>query len=1109
MNVRRYRIGRPDRLLRRLSALASLRGKPSLATLLGVLVAAALLPTAGIGIWFLDRSVEARRAEDVRKLQETAATISHAVDRELRGWRETVEVVALSPQLMAGDITGFHSWARAAAPRAGGVIILVDRDGRMLVNTRSEPGERLPTPNDGSTYARAIATGTTVVGNLFTGAVGGQLTFVVTTPIAIAGEARYALAISPGVGQLQTVIAEHALGAGRLAALIDANGRLLARSERVDEFIGRDATPGFLASMRGQMGLVESTDLEGRVSVTAYYRSSVSGWHTVVWAPKALLDAPSRAAAKWGALLLVATLLVSGASAWLASLLIRRPVGMTLAAASQLARGEPVTVGPTAMAEAERIATALADASGAIEERRRALAESEARIRHIANATPAMLWTAAPDGRIWASERWYEYTGIEPGSITRGFGAVMHPDDRVRCRETWRQAVASGTEVTTEARLRRKDGAWRWFQTHAVPHRDDAGRIVAWYGSTSDVDDLKHTERELAQSEERLRLAQDIAGIGTVEWEMATDRLHWSRSIADIAGLPPAGSPEAAALETDGRRTLLSLLSLVPLEDARALEAGHRHVLDKGGTFTVELPFRATGRELGWVHLRGEVFPGADASPGRVIAVARDITRRKRNEIDTARFTTVADASGEAIIGTDRSGLIEVWNRGAERLYGWTADEVRGRSIAVLAPPGHPREVLDLVERAAEGEAIGPIDVTRVRRDGTQIEVNLSIGPVRDAAGRVVAVSLSAHDITERKRQEAQTRFVMRELSHRTKNLLAVVQAMARQTARLSRDLDDFQARFAERVAALARSHDLLVAQEWHGAPLAELVASQLMPFVGRDRDRLSAAGPPILLRPEAAQSIGLALHELATNAAKHGALSTAAGRVVVAWCLVPATDDREARFELTWQERGGPVVTPSGRRGFGLEVIERLVPSALGGEATFESEPSGVVWRLEAPAGEVTGDAPPGSAADFDIGTRSRELRELYRVWSSARGRDRLPRYAAVEDGTSAGHPCAFTLACSAGRSPRLSLVGMGGDLAARLGHGREADGGSSPAVRALLVAAGRCLARIEATASPCYDTIDLGIAGEDRLAFEMLLAPFSEDGISISHLVGMAIAR
>lgn len=1109
MTLRRYRTGRSARLFRRLPSLAALRGKPSLATLLGVLVAAALLPTAGIGIWFLDRSVDERRGEHLRKLQEMATTISHAVDRELRGWRETVEVVAMSPLLTSGDIMGFHEWARAAAPRAGGVIILVDRDGRMLVNTRSEPRDRLPSPNDGPTYARALSSGKTVVGDMFTGAVGGQLTFVVATPVIRDGEARYALAISPGIQQLQALVAEHALASGWLAAIIDGNGRLLARSRRAEEFLGRQATPEFLARMSEPMGIVESVDFEGRVSTTAYYRSAASGWRTVVWAPKALLDAPSRAAAQWGALLLVSTLLVSGASAWLASLLIRRPVGMTLAAASQLARGEPVRVESTAMAEAERIATALADASKAIEARRRALAESEARIRHIANATPAMLWTAAPDGHIWASERWYEYTGIEPGSITRGFASVMHTDDRLRCRELWRQAVASGTEITSEARLRRKDGVWRWFQTHAVPHRDEAGRIIAWYGSTSDIDDLKRTERELAQSEERLRLAQDIAGIGTVEWEMATDRLHWSRTIADITGLPPAGSPEAAALEVEGRRTLLGLLGRVPLEDAHALETGHRHVLDKGGTFTVELPFRSEGGELGWVHLRGEVFPGADASPGRVIAVARDITRRKRNEIDTARFTTVADASGEAIIGTDRSGRIEVWNRGAERLYGWSAEEVRGLSVAILAPPGRPREVLDLVERAMEGKAIGPIDVTRLRRDGSPVEVNISIGPVRDAAGRVVAVSLSAHDITERKRQEAQTRFVMRELSHRTKNLLAVVQAMARQTARLSRDLDDFQSRFAERVAALARSHDLLVAQEWHGAPLAELVASQLMPFVGRDRDRLSVSGPPVLLRPEAAQNLGLALHELATNAAKHGALSTALGRVEVGWSLVPAADDGMARFELTWQERGGPPVATSDRRGFGREVIERLVPSALGGEATFASEPSGVVWRLEAPADVVTGDTLPGTAADFDIGTRSRELRELYRVWSSARGRERLPRYAAVAGGASATHASAFTLACSAGRSPRLSLVGMGSDLASRIGLGSETDGSSNPALRALLVAAGRCLARIEATASPCYDTVDLETDAAGRLAFEVLLAPFSEDGATISHLVGMAFAR
>jgi len=164
-------------------------------------------------------------------------------------------------------------------------------------------------------------------------------------------------------------------------------------------------------------------------------------------------------------------------------------VKATLVAAGAIARGEPVAIERQPMAEADAIAHALAEASRAIDARQSALTASEARLRYIADATPAMLWTATPDGRIWASERWRAYTGLDRTATLRGFAAALHPEDRDRVRAQWREALRTGTDFASEARVRRHDGAWRWFQTHAIAERDGAGHVVAWYGSTSDVDD--------------------------------------------------------------------------------------------------------------------------------------------------------------------------------------------------------------------------------------------------------------------------------------------------------------------------------------------------------------------------------------------------------------------------------------------------------------------------------------------------------------------------------------------------------------------------------------------------------------------------------------------
>jgi PAS domain S-box-containing protein len=214
----------------------------------------------------------------------------------------------------------------------------------------------------------------------------------------------------------------------------------------------------------------------------------------------------------------------------------------------------------------------------------------------------------------------------------------------------------------------------------------------------------------------------------------------------------------------------------------------------------------------------------------------------------------------------------------------------------------------------------------------------------------------TARDITERKRWEEHIHLLMREITHRSKNLLAVIQAMARQSKIGSKTVAEFEMRFSGRLQALAASHDLLVQRDWHGVSVRELVKSQLGHYLDVHANQIEISGQKMIVTPEAAQNIGLAVHELSTNAAKYGALSVPKGQVTVRW-MCTSNGSEEDRFRMIWIERGGPRVAPPSHKGFGHVVMEQLAARALQGDATLEFKPEGVRWTLDIPASHILWD--------------------------------------------------------------------------------------------------------------------------------------------------------
>jgi two-component sensor histidine kinase len=227
----------------------------------------------------------------------------------------------------------------------------------------------------------------------------------------------------------------------------------------------------------------------------------------------------------------------------------------------------------------------------------------------------------------------------------------------------------------------------------------------------------------------------------------------------------------------------------------------------------------------------------------------------------------------------------------------------------------------------------------------------LLIEALKNEQREIIGTTSVAVDISERKANEDQLRLLLRELTHRSKNLLAVIHAIARQTASRTRSVDDFLERFSARLCAIGCSHDLLVADDWQGASLRMLVEQQLYTHAHRFGEQIAIEGEDVILKPEAVHNLGLALHELATNAQKYGSLSQPEGQIRIQWKFC----EEASKLKLTWQERGGPKVSPPERSGFGRAMIENVVGQALEGDVTLSFPEKGVHCEIVIPVAQVT----------------------------------------------------------------------------------------------------------------------------------------------------------
>ncbi|MEA2880441.1 MAG: hypothetical protein QOF14_5637 [Hyphomicrobiales bacterium] len=304
---------------------------------------------------------------------------------------------------------------------------------------------------------------------------------------------------------------------------------------------------------------------------------------------------------------------------------------------------------------------------------------------------------------------------------------------------------------------------------------------------------------------------------------------------------------------------------------------------------------------------------------------------------------------------TDLVAKTRTWSKEGMALFGFELPGGRGQVGGDADEFGsslHPddRHLLQHFHELADKQDSFAAEY-RIVRPGGEILWLSGRGQVvsRTPDGRAHRMVNIVADITERKQTEEHVQFLMREISHRSKNLMAVIQSIARRTARSSGTIEEFDIRFQPRLQSLAALHDVLFNEGWRGAPLADLVRQQLVPFIELQSERIDIAGPAILVTAGAAQAISLAIHELATNATKYGAWSVAAGKVAVTWRFVSGTGGSRPLL-LSWVERGGPRVAPPARKGFGHLVIDDMIARALDGKVEMEFAEQGLNWTVSIP---------------------------------------------------------------------------------------------------------------------------------------------------------------
>lgn len=571
------------------------------------------------------------------------------------------------------------------------------------------------------------------------------------------------------------------------------------------------------------------------------------------------------------------------------------------------------------------------------------LRESETFSSALIEASPDCLKIIGPDGRV----QFVNENGVRLLDFTERAQLVGRPWEQIwphAQRDMIEKAIAtalSGQSVRFGATAPTVKGTIKTWDVIVAPVRAKDGTVIRLIASSRDITEKIQADNLLRESQSRLSAALRAGPIGVHDYDVRTGQFIWDDTTRRLWGM-----------SSDENITSEKFASGVHPDDMPALQAAADRAFDPKGDRRYAVEYRVISRDgtVRWVFANGDVEFDGDI-PVRLVGTVRDISDRKCAEDRLkASEDRLVRAQHAARIGTwdwDMVNDLAYWTDEAWNLFGKqkTAEPITYQSWLSCI---HPEDRVATVDAYNRSLISGVYHCEhRVVGEGQTERWAESRGETMfDADRRPVRMVGTIQDITQRKQSEQHIQLLMLEVNHRAKNLLTVVQAVARYTAR-SGDPATFIERLSDRIAGLAGSHDLLVHNEWRGVEMRELVLAQLRGFSELRQGRVTIDGPKIDISATSAQAIGMALHELATNASKYGALSNATGRVEITWTV---EHDTERSMSLTWSEIDGPRVVVPTKKGFGHSVIMNMAEASTNGNVQVNYAPEGFRWSIKAP---------------------------------------------------------------------------------------------------------------------------------------------------------------
>jgi PAS domain S-box-containing protein len=575
---------------------------------------------------------------------------------------------------------------------------------------------------------------------------------------------------------------------------------------------------------------------------------------------------------------------------------------------------------PGQFEDEKRLRLAAEAALGLVSERLEKAEEAAGALIYDWDLTAQKVWRSAGLTRIlgWQTD--------EVSPTAEGWVELQHPMDKARLKSLQDpDFFQENDNYVMEYRLRHKAGHYVWVLDSGRVFRDRSGAIIREAGVIIDISARKKVAESLSRQTDLIELSFEPIFV----WHPEKGIVDWNRGAEQLYGF--------TRVEALGQISHKLLRTIHPVEPADLMQ-----LLNTVRSWTGEVQhLTKDGRQV-FVESRQQAIETDNET--LILETNHDITERKRAEADNARMAAVAAASHDALFGVTLEGYIEAWNPAAERLFGYTAAEAIGQHVSILAAPADHHEQKDLLFRARAGEAIPPYNARRLRKDGSLVDVSVSLGLVKAPNGSVIAISVAMHDISDRKEWEARQRLMTRELAHRVKNSFAILQAILRSTLKTTPNPQDFAEKFSGRLHSLAAAQDILTANDWKGAELGALARHLLSLYIAGEGERLVISGPEVNLPAEYAVPFGLIFNELATNALKYGALSAPNGKIELSW-RIESDANAGSLLSLTWRERGGPTITSLDGRGFGSALIERGLAGAKI-ERRFDSE--GFICTIE-----------------------------------------------------------------------------------------------------------------------------------------------------------------